>query len=63
MGTGFWADVHAATLLLALAAVVLFVVVMGFILGPTGRPAAHRRRAGGFSRAIADRTDGEGGAL
>jgi hypothetical protein len=57
----FWADGHAATILLVLAAVLIMAAV-GFILSPAGRPAPPRRRAGGFSRAIADRTDGEGGA-
>ena len=61
LGAEFWADVHAATVLVALAAVLL-VVAVGFILSPAGRPAPPCRRAGGFSRAIADRTDGEGGA-
>ncbi len=50
--------VHA---LLALAAV-LFVLAVGFILSPAGRPTPPRRRAGGFSRAIADRSDPDGGA-
>jgi len=58
-GAGFWTDVHPATVLLALAAVVL-VALIGFILSPMGRPVPPRRRAGGFSRAIADRPDGEG---
>ena len=59
---GFWTDVHPVTVLLALAAVCL-VVLVGFILSPAGRPTPHRRRAGGFSRAIADRADGEGERL
>jgi hypothetical protein len=46
----------------ALLAAVLVVVAIGFVLSPAGRPAPPRRRAGGFSRAIADWTDGEGGA-
>jgi hypothetical protein len=41
---------------------VLFVLAVGFILSPAGRPAPPRSRAGGFSRAIADRTDGKGDA-
>jgi hypothetical protein len=59
-GAAFWNDVHPATVLLALA-VLFLVVLVGLVLGPAGRPAPSRRRAGGFSRAIADRTDGEGG--
>ena len=58
---GFWTDVGLATGPLAVAAV-LFVLTVGFILSPAGRPAPPRRRAGGFSRAIADRAGGEGGA-
>ena len=61
LGAAFWTDVHPATVLLALAAL-FFVGVVGIVLGPAGRPAPFRRRAGGFSRAIADRTNGEGGA-
>jgi hypothetical protein len=61
LGVEFWTDVHPATVLLALAAVSLFALI-GLILSPAGRPAPPRHRAGGFSRAIADRTDGEGGA-
>ena len=57
---GFWTDVHPVTALLALAVVVLLVFLVGFVLSPAGRPAPHRRRAGGFSRALADRADGEG---
>jgi hypothetical protein len=60
-GPGFWTDVHPATVLLALAAV-FFVVLIGLILSPAGRPTPPRRRVGGFSRAIADRTDGQGSA-
>jgi hypothetical protein len=60
-GAEFWTDVSAVILPLALAAAFL-VVVIGFILSPAGRPAPPRRRVGGLSRAIADRTDGEGGA-
>jgi hypothetical protein len=44
----------------ALAAV-LFVVVVGYILGPAAQPGPPRCRAGNFSRTIA--TDGQGGAL
>jgi uncharacterized membrane protein YhiD involved in acid resistance len=58
---GFWTDLGRATGPLALAALI-FVLAVVFILSPAGRPAPPRRRAGGFSRAIADRTDGEGGA-
>jgi len=61
-GAGFWTDVHPVTVGLA-AAVVVFVGLVGFILSPAGRPAPRRHRAGGFSRAIADRTDGQGGDL
>jgi hypothetical protein len=57
-GAGFWTDVHPATALLAVAAV-FFVVLISFILSPAGRPVPPRRRVGGFSRAIADRTDGQ----
>jgi len=60
-GAGFWTGVPSGTVLLAGAAVVLLGLV-GFVLSPAGRPAPPRRRTGGFSRAIADRTDGEGGA-
>lgn len=59
LGAEFWGDVHPASALLALAAV-LFVALLGFVLSPGGRPAPPRRRAGGFSRAIADRADAEG---
>ena len=62
LGAGFWTDVHPATVLLALAAVIL-VGLLGLILSPAGRPTPPRRRVGGFSRAIADRTHGEGSAL
>jgi hypothetical protein len=58
-GVGFWTDVQAAAILLALAAVICAVLV-GFALSPAGRPIPSRRRAGGFSRAIADRAEGEG---
>ena len=58
LGAGFWIDVHPATVLLAVAAV-FFLALVGLILGPSGRPTPSRPRAGGFSRAIADRTDGE----
>jgi hypothetical protein len=57
----FWADVHAPTVVVALLAVALVVAAISFVLSPAGRPAPARRRAGGFSRAIADWTDGEGG--
>lgn len=56
----FWAETGLAAVLLALASVLL-VLAVGFILSPAGRPTPPQRRAGGFSRAIADRTDGEGG--
>jgi hypothetical protein len=59
LSAGFWTDVHPATVLLALGALML-VVVVGFILSPAGRPIPARRRTGGFSRAIADRAEGEG---
>jgi hypothetical protein len=55
---GFWTGVHPATVLLGLAAVFV-VALIGLILSPAGRPAPPRHRSGGFSRAIADRTDGE----
>jgi hypothetical protein len=58
----FWADVHAPTVVVALLAAVLVVVAIGFVLSPAGRPDPPRRRTGGLSRAIADWTDGEGGA-
>ena len=58
----FWADVHALTVVVALLAALLVVGAIGFVLSPAGRPDPPRRRAGGFSRAIADWTDGEGGA-
>ena len=60
MAVGFWTDVQSAAVLFALAAVI-FGVLVGFVLSPAGRPIPARRRAGGFSRAIADRADGEGG--
>ena len=53
-----WSDVGPASVLFALAAVFL-VALIGFVLSPAGRPTPPRRRAGGFSRAIADRADGE----
>jgi hypothetical protein len=59
-GAQFWTDVPPVTVLLGLAAVFV-VVLLGLILSPTGRPTPPRHRAGGFSRAIAHRTDGEGG--
>jgi len=58
-GIGFWADVETAAVLLVLAATI-FAVLVGFAMSPAGRPIPSRRRAGGFSRAIADRADGEG---
>jgi hypothetical protein len=58
-GAGFWTNVHPATVLVAVAAVFL-VVLIGLILSPAGRPVPPRPRVGGFSRAIADRTDGQG---
>jgi hypothetical protein len=58
-GVGFWTDVRAAAVLLVLA-VVIFAVLLGFALSPAGRPIPSRRRAGGFSRAIADRAGREG---
>jgi hypothetical protein len=58
-GAGFWTDVHPASVFLAFA-VVFLVALIGFVLSPAGRPAPPRRRTGGFSRAIADRADGEG---
>jgi hypothetical protein len=57
-GVGFWTDVQPAVLL-AIAAVT-FAALVGFVLSPAGRPIPSRRRAGGLSRAIADRADGEG---
>ena len=58
-GVGFWVDVQAAAVLLVLAGVI-FAVLVGFAMSPTGRPLPSRRRAGGFSRALADRAGGEG---
>jgi hypothetical protein len=60
LGAGFWTDFNPAMVVLALVAVI-FCVLVGFVLSPAGRPIPSRRRAGGFSRAIADRADGEGG--
>jgi hypothetical protein len=60
-GASFWTGIHPVALLLAVAAV-SFVVLITFILSPAGRPVPPRRRVGGFSRAIADRSDGQGGA-
>jgi hypothetical protein len=62
LGAEFWTDVHPATVLLGGLTALIFVVLIGLILGPAGRPTPPRHRAGGFSRAIADRTDGEGAA-
>ena len=56
---GFWTDVSSAAVLLVFVAVI-FAVLVGFALSPAGRPMPSRRRAGGFSRAIADRAEGEG---
>jgi hypothetical protein len=58
-GVGFWTDVQSAAVLLVLVAVI-FAVLVGFALSPAGRPIPSRPRAGGFSRAIADRAEGEG---
>jgi len=58
---GFWTDVHPATVLLALGVVILTLLV-GFALSPAGRPATRRSRAGGLTRALADRADGEVGS-
>ena len=58
-GIGFWADVETVAVLLVLVAMI-FAVLVGFALSPAGRPIPSRRRAGGFSRAIADRAEGEG---
>jgi hypothetical protein len=58
-GVGFWTDVQAAAVLLALAATICAVLV-GVAMSPAGRPIPSRRRAGGFSRAIADRAEFEG---
>jgi hypothetical protein len=60
-GANIWTDVHPATVVLGVAAV-SFVVLISFILSPAGRPVPPRRRVGGFSRAIADRSDGQGSA-
>ena len=60
-GVGFWTDVSAAAVLLVIAALI-FAALLGFALSPAGRPIPSRRRAGGFSRAIADRAEGEGDA-
>jgi len=58
-GVGFWTDVESAAIVLAFAAVISAVLV-AFALSPAGRPIPPRRRAGGFSRAIADGAEGEG---
>jgi hypothetical protein len=58
-GIGFWADVRAAAVLLVVGAVI-FAVLVGFAMSPAGRPIPSRRRAGGFSRALADRAGREG---
>ena len=58
---GFWSDVHPTTVLLVLAAVALALLV-GFALSPAGQPGRGRRRAGGLSRALADRADREVGS-
>ena len=58
-GIGFWADARAAAVLFVLGAV-LFALLVGFAMSPAGRPIPRRRRAGGFSRALADRVGGEG---
>ena len=59
LGIDFWTDARAAAVLLVLAGVI-FAVLVGFALSPAGRPIPSRRRAGGFSRALADRAGGEG---
>ena len=59
MGIGFWTDARAAAVLFVLAGVI-FAVMVGFAMSPAGRPIPSRRRAGGFSRALADRAGGEG---
>jgi len=61
-GEGFWAGVQPVAVLVAGASVFFFGGLVAFVLSPAGRPIPSRRRAGGFSRAIAGRTDGEGGA-
>ena len=58
-GIGFWTDASAAAVLFVLAGVI-FAVLVGFAMSPAGRPIPSRRRAGGFSRALADRAGGEG---
>ena len=58
-GIDFWADARAAAVLFVLGAVI-FAVLVGFAMSPAGRPIPTRRRAGGFSRALADRAGGEG---
>ena len=58
---GFWTDVHPATVLLVIGAVILTLLV-GVALSPAGRPVSRRGRAGGLTRALADRADGEGGS-
>ena len=52
----FWADVPGVTVLLILAGMVV-ALTLGFVLSPSGRPAARHRRSGGFSRALANRAD------
>jgi hypothetical protein len=59
VGVDFWIDVQAAAVLLVLAGVI-FAVLVGFAMSPAGRPLPARRRAGGFSRALADRAGSEG---
>ena len=60
-GAELWTDIGPATGPLAVGAVVV-VLAIGFVLSPAGRPTPPRRRTGGFSRAIADRSDADGGA-
>ena len=57
LANAFWADVHTATVVLLLLGGIGLGATMAYVLSPAGRPAARRRRAGGFSRALAARAD------
>jgi hypothetical protein len=57
--SAFWTDVPGVTALLVFASL-LFVLGVGFVLSPSGRPSPRSRRSGGFSRALAARADQHG---
>ncbi len=57
LANAFWADVHATTVLLLLLSGIALIATVAYALSPAGRPPARRRRAGGFSRALAARAE------